>query len=174
MILCALNKLDNDQLTAEVRNVGGHQTHAVVAAGCGHVTHCGPLVLLRVVQEHLVSIGGASVATYRASGVIIMMVQNCPALTSYHEPAIVQSHSFGSTSSLREAGHILPGSAPVLLQDLGGCQVVAAATHNINLHNNRVNNNISPQYSALYNGVRRGSVKATRVGGSSSRLHVGQ
>ena len=55
MILYALNKLDNDQLTAEVRNVGGHQTHAVFGAGCGHVTHCGPLVLFRVVQEHLLS-----------------------------------------------------------------------------------------------------------------------
>ena len=115
---------------AEVHRVAGNQTHAVVGASYGEMTHCSPLVLFRVVQEHIVT-------TYRASGVIIMMVQNCPALTSYHEPSIVQSHSFGSTSSLREAGHILPGSAPVLLQDLGGCQVVAAtvpATHNINLH----------------------------------------
>ena len=82
MILYALNKLDNDQLTAEVHRVGGHQTHGVFAAGCGHVTHCGPLVLLRVVQEHLVSVGPvASVATCSASRVIIMMVQHCPALT---------------------------------------------------------------------------------------------
>ena len=116
---------------AEVHRAAGNQTHAVVEAGLGEMTHCGPLVLIRVVQEHLVT-------TYRASGVIIMMVQNCPALTSYHEPSIVQSHSFGSTSSLRQAGHILPGTAPLLLQDLGGCQVVAAtvpATHNIDLHN---------------------------------------
>ena len=42
---------------AMVRNVGGHQTHAVViAAGCGEMTHCGPLILLRVVQEYLVFI----------------------------------------------------------------------------------------------------------------------
>ena len=70
MILYALNKLDNDQLTAEVHRVGGHQTHGVFAAGCGHVTHCGPLVLLRVVQEHLVS-PGAIKATCRASGLKI-------------------------------------------------------------------------------------------------------
>ena len=82
MILCALNKLDNDQITAEVRSVGGHQTHAVTLTGCGHVTHCGPLVIFRVVQEHLVSVGPvASVATCSASRVIIMMVQHCPALT---------------------------------------------------------------------------------------------
>ena len=53
MILCALNKLDNDQLTAEVRNVGGHQTHSVVVAGCGEMTHCGPLIILRVVDSHV-------------------------------------------------------------------------------------------------------------------------
>ena len=53
MILCALNKLDNDQLTAEVRRVGGHQTHAVLAAGCGEMTHCGPLVIFRVVDNHV-------------------------------------------------------------------------------------------------------------------------
>ena len=139
MILCALNKLDNDQLTAEVRNVGGHQTHGVFVAGSGEMTHCGPLVLLRVVQEHLVSIGvGASVATCRVSGVKIMMAQYCPALTSYHEPAMVQSHSSGSLSCLRQAGHILPGAATLLLQGLGGCQAgagaVSTATHNVNLH----------------------------------------
>ena len=62
MILYALNKLDNDQLTAEVRNVGRHQTHAVVAACCGEITHCGPLVLIRVVQENLVSKGACRVS----------------------------------------------------------------------------------------------------------------
>ena len=139
MILYALNKLDNDQLTAEVHRVGGHQTHGVFAAGCGHVTHCGPLVLFRVVQEHLVSVGPvASVATCSASRVIIMMVQHCPALTSYHEPAIVQSHSSDIPSCLRQAGHHLPGTAPVLLQGLRGCQDPAATvstTHYIDLHN---------------------------------------
>ena len=55
MILYALNELNKDQLTAEVRSVGGHQTHGVFAAGCGEMTHCSPLVLFRVVQEHLVS-----------------------------------------------------------------------------------------------------------------------
>ena len=53
MILYALNKLDNDQLDAEVHNVGEHQTHSVFIACCREMTHCGPLVLLRVVQEHL-------------------------------------------------------------------------------------------------------------------------
>ena len=69
LLLYALNKLDNDQLTAEFRNVGGHQTHAVVIAGCGEMTHRAPLVLCRVVQEHLVSVGAivASVATCSAS-----------------------------------------------------------------------------------------------------------
>ena len=68
MILYALNKLDNDQLTAEVHRVGGHQTHGVFAAGCGEMTHCGPLVIFRVVQEHLVSRGAnASRATCSAS-----------------------------------------------------------------------------------------------------------
>ena len=87
MILYALNKLDNDQLTAEVHRVGGHQTHGVFAAGCGHVTHCGPLVLFRVVQEHLVSVGASvangSVATCSASGVniiIIHIVQHSPVI----------------------------------------------------------------------------------------------
>ena len=60
---------------AVVHHVGGHQTHAVVVAGCGEMSHCGPLVLLRVVQENLVSIGGASVATCRTSKVMIMKVQ---------------------------------------------------------------------------------------------------
>ena len=52
---------------AVVHRVAGHQTHAMPAAGCGEMTHCGPLVLFRVVQEHLVIIGGAVVATCRAS-----------------------------------------------------------------------------------------------------------
>ena len=38
---------------AEVCSVGGHQTHAVVVAGYGHVTHCSPLVLFRVVDNHV-------------------------------------------------------------------------------------------------------------------------
>ena len=55
-------------LEAEVHRAAGHETHGVVEAGLGEMTHCGPLVLIRVVQEHLVT-------TCRASGVIIMMVQ---------------------------------------------------------------------------------------------------
>ena len=57
------------KLEAEVRSAAGHQTHGVPPAGFGHVTHCGPLVLLRVVQEHLVIVGAivASVATCSAS-----------------------------------------------------------------------------------------------------------
>ena len=39
---------------AEVSSVGRHQTHAVERAGCGEMAHCGPLVLVRVVHEHLV------------------------------------------------------------------------------------------------------------------------
>ena len=71
-------KLGNDQLTAEVRSVGGHQTHAVVAAASGEMTHYGPLVLFRVVQEHLVSVGPvASVATCSASRVISIQIRQC-------------------------------------------------------------------------------------------------
>ena len=47
---------------AEVHRAARNQAHAVVAAGCGEMTHCGPLVLFRVVQENLVS-PGVSVAT---------------------------------------------------------------------------------------------------------------
>ena len=67
-----------------------HQTHAVVVMGCGHMTHCGPLVLFRVVDNH-VSKEVTIVATCRASGVKI--VQYCPALTGYHEPSIIQSQA---------------------------------------------------------------------------------
>ena len=116
---------------AKVRSVAGHQTHAVKYAGCGEMTHCAPLVLFRVVQEHLVR-------PCRPSGVKITLEQYCPALTSYHEPSIVQSHSSDSLSCLRQAGHILPGAAPLLLQGLRGCQAgagaVSTATHNVNLH----------------------------------------
>ena len=61
-------------LDAVVHRVGGHQTHAVFLAGCGEMTHCGPLVLLRVVQEHLVRRTGdrmtvGTVATCRAQGI---------------------------------------------------------------------------------------------------------
>ena len=38
---------------AEVRSAAGHQTHGVVDAGCGEMTHCGPLVLFRVVDNHV-------------------------------------------------------------------------------------------------------------------------
>ena len=56
-------------LSTEVHSVGGHKTHAMVAPFFGEMTHCGPLVLFRVVQEHLVSVGAivASVATCSAS-----------------------------------------------------------------------------------------------------------
>lgn len=102
---------------AEVHRVAGNQTHAVVGASYGEMTHCSPLVLFRVVQEHLVS-----------TNIVI-------ATTGYHEPAIVQSHAAESTSCPGQAGYQLPGAAPVLLEDLRGCQVGAAtvpATHNIN------------------------------------------
>ena len=58
------------------------------------------------------------------------------ALTCHHEPAIVQSQASDSLSCRGQAGHILPGAAPLLLQDLSGCQVATAvtATHNVNLH----------------------------------------
>ena len=75
------------KLEAEVRSAAGHQTHAMPAAGCGEMTHCGPLVLFRVVQEHLVSVGASvangSVATCSASGVniiIIHIVQHSPVI----------------------------------------------------------------------------------------------
>ena len=38
---------------AVVHRVAGHQTHAMPAAGCGEMTHCGPLVLFRVVDNHV-------------------------------------------------------------------------------------------------------------------------
>ena len=52
---------------AEVRSAAGHQTHGVVDAGCGEMTHCGPLVLFRVVQEHLVSHSIVIATTCRTS-----------------------------------------------------------------------------------------------------------
>ena len=71
---CALSLVstvhnDGSKLEAEVRSAAGHQTHAMPAAGCGEMTHCGPLVLFRVVQENLVSVGGAIMATCKVSGV---------------------------------------------------------------------------------------------------------
>ena len=39
---------------AELYCVARHQTHVMVTAGCGEMTHCSPLVLFRVVHEHLV------------------------------------------------------------------------------------------------------------------------
>ena len=52
---------------AEVRSAAGHQTHGVVGAGCGEMTHCSPLVLFRVVQEHLVSTSIVIATTCRTS-----------------------------------------------------------------------------------------------------------
>ena len=57
---------------AEVDRAARNQTHGVVASAYGEMTHCGPLVLFRVVQEHLVSAGASdamriSVATYIVS-----------------------------------------------------------------------------------------------------------
>ena len=66
-----------------VRSVGGHQTHAVTAAG--EMTHCVPLVLCRVVQEHLVNSSGASPATCGIGITIIIMfniVQHSPVITN--------------------------------------------------------------------------------------------
>ena len=116
-------------LKAVVHCVGGHQTHAVVSAGCGEMTHCGPLVLFRVVLEHVVSIGGASPTTCSAIRVNIIIdnfTKYCPELTCYHEPSMVQSHALDSMSSRGQAGHQLPGAAQVLVQGLGGCQVGGA------------------------------------------------
>ena len=52
---------------AEVRSAAGHQTHGVVGAGCGEMTHCSPLVLFRVVKKHLIlikpAITGATCST---------------------------------------------------------------------------------------------------------------
>ena len=87
--ICFWLKLGNDQLTAEVRSVGGHQTHAVVAAASGEMTHCGPLVLLRVVDNHVSKVVTTIMATCRVSWVMIIMTQYCPALTGYHKPAVV-------------------------------------------------------------------------------------
>ena len=67
--------------STEVHSFGRHQTHAMVGPGFGEMTHCGPLVLFRVVQEHLVSRGAmARGATCSASGVKIMMVCTCTIL----------------------------------------------------------------------------------------------
>ena len=117
------------KLEAEVRSAARHQTHAVPAAGCGEMTHCGPLVLFRVVLEHVVSIGGASPTTCSAIRVNIIIdnfTKYCPELTCYHEPSMVQSHALDSMSSRGQAGHQLPGAAQVLVQGLGGCQVGGA------------------------------------------------
>ena len=75
---------------AEVHRAARNQTHGVVASGYGEMTHCGPLVLFRVVQEHLVSVGASvangSVATCSASGVniiIIHIVQHSPVIMNW-------------------------------------------------------------------------------------------
>ena len=69
------------------------------------------------------------------------MVQYCPALTGYHEPAMVQSMTTDCKSWRGQAGHQLPGAAPVLLQGLGGCQEGEGAAlppgHDVYLHNER-------------------------------------
>ena len=116
---------------AEVHRAARNQTHAVEVAGCGEMTHRAPLVLFRVVQEHLVR-------PCRPSGVKITLEQYCPALTSYHEPSIVQCHSSESLSCLGQAGHHLPGTAPLLLQGLGRCQagsLIPAPGYYIHLQN---------------------------------------
>ena len=55
------------KLEAEVRSAARHQTHAVPAAGCGEMTHCGPLVLLRVVDNHVTKVVSIVVSTCSAS-----------------------------------------------------------------------------------------------------------
>ena len=40
-------------LSTEVHSFGGHQTHAVVGPGFGEMAHYGPLVLFRVVDNHV-------------------------------------------------------------------------------------------------------------------------
>ena len=102
-----------------------------------------------------------------------MMTQYSLALTGYHEPAIVQSHAAESTSCPGQAGYQLPGAAPVLLEDLGGCQVGAAtvpATHNINLHKDTKSININIlctiQILSYHRAIRAGE-KSTSVAASA-------
>ena len=52
---------------AELYCVARHQTHVMVTAGCGEMTHCSPLVLFRVVKKHLIlmkpAVTGATCST---------------------------------------------------------------------------------------------------------------
>ena len=71
----------------KVHRVPGHQTHSMIIAGCRKMTHCGPLILFRVVElYHVTSFatGWVIPATCRASGVKIKMVQDCP-MSSAHQ-----------------------------------------------------------------------------------------
>ena len=56
-------------LSTEVHSFGGHQTHAVVGPGFGEMTHCGPLVLFRVVDKHVCKPALSIMASCSASGV---------------------------------------------------------------------------------------------------------
>ena len=66
-------------LSTEVHSFGGHQTHAVVGPGFGEMAHCGPLVLFRVVDNH-VSKPLLSKASCGASGVKIITSTSNPFL----------------------------------------------------------------------------------------------
>ena len=50
---------------AVVHHVAGHQAHGVIKAAYGQSTHCSPLVLFRVVHEHILNMSVVAIgATY--------------------------------------------------------------------------------------------------------------
>ena len=157
---------------AVVHCIARHQTHAVTVAGSGEMTHCGPLVIFRVVQENLVMIRARAsvVATCSVSGVkIIIMfniVQNSP---------VIMNRPLSSPTPLTQllAEGMLAAYCQALPPSLSRVSVDAKKElpnppDTMYTCTRRVNINISPQYSAVYNGVVRGSIEATRVVVSSS------
>ena len=148
-----------------VRSVGGHQTHAVTAAGCGEMTHCGPLVLCRVVQEHLVNSSGASPATCRIGITIIIMfniVQHSPVITNRPWSSPTPLTACLAEGRLATSCQALPPSFSRISVD-AKLELPLYPPLTIYTCINCVNINISPQYSALYNGVFRGCILATGV-----------
>ena len=57
-------------LEAMVHHVARHQTHAMIIAACGHVTHCGPLIIFRVVDSHVSKVVIATPATCSGSPMV--------------------------------------------------------------------------------------------------------
>ena len=51
----------------KVHCVPGHQTHSMIVAACREMTHCGPLVIFRVVDKHVTKVVSIVVATCSAS-----------------------------------------------------------------------------------------------------------